>query len=962
MTPDRWQTIERLYHAALEHSPSERDSFLAAACQGDDALRTEVESLIAHGLNAPALLDAQPSQALRAALIGTCDEQSVAPGSYAGRQFGPYTLEALLASGGMGEVYRAADTRLNRTVAIKILRRDLHALPARHELTREAHIVSSLNHPHICTIHDIGSEAGVDYIVMEYLEGETLQQRLRRGAVPLGRAIEYCVQILDALDKSHRRGIVHRDITPANVMLTAVGVKVLDFGIATRLGGSDFMQGMATPAYASPEQLAGDPVDARADLFSFGAVAYEMITGRRAFHGVTREALVASVGHDEPPPLRDLVPAVPERLARTLARCLTKEPDERWQTANDLLFELRSLSTAATDHVVTGHPTRMRVWTERAIWAAALGAALLLSMFSGSGPAEIAEAPAADIRFELWAERDTSYASGFDVPFALAPDGRSLAYVAVGRDSVKRLWIRTLDATAGGAIEVAGTEDANTPFWSPDGVWVGFFSRQRLLRVRVSDRRVQVIATHVSTMAGATWSTDGVILFTGGPGGLSRVPAEGGPVVPVTSDEGSHFWPQFIGDGRHFFYAAAIPGEIRLGSLTGEPSRVVMKVSLNPSSLVYTRGYLFFGRDSKLFARPFDESTLDFVGEPVELLGGIPVTQLGRMPVSVSAAGPLAVWPYPGGTPATLRWFTETGASVPVVETPERYVGVALSGDARRLAVSRRSVDGGANVWIRDLGSAETQMTFDGGAFAPRWSADGSRLVFTSTRKVPPRLLIKSLRQPSNDVELGGSRLPAFASSWSSDGSKIVTVRIDPTTRDDLYVDHLQDGRSEQLPMNTAANEYHAVVSPDDRWLAYVTDESGRDEVWIASFPSGQIRRQVSTDGGTSPQWTERGGELAYVSQRKWLTVRSFAGMDAGIALGPPRELFDASAFVETTPLVTPTANAYTAAVDGRRFLAAVRATDPAVPPIQLIVNWRALLRNAERLRRGSVPPLDGAP
>ena len=358
-----------------------------------------------------------------------------------------------------------------------------------------------------------------------------------------------------------------------------------------------------------------------------------------------------------------------------------------------------------------------------------------------------------------------------------------------------------------------------------------------------------------------------------------------------------------------------------------------MKIHLNPTSLVYTRGYLFFGRDSKLFARAFDEATLEFVGEPIELLAGIPISQLGRMPVSVSAAGPLAVWPYPGGTPATLRWFTETGASTPVVETPARYVGVALSGDARRLAVSRRNVTGGADVWVRDLGgSTETQLTFDGLAFAPRWSSDGGRLVFTTTTNIPPRLLIKSLQRPTGDVELGGSRLPAFASSWSGDGARIVSVRIDPATRDDLYVDYVQDGRFERLPMSTAANEYQAAVSPDDRWLAYVTDASGRDEVWVASFPSGQVKRQVSIDGGTSPQWTNRGGELAYLSQRKWLTVRSFAGTSSDIALGTPRELFDAAAFVETTPLVTPTANAYAAAFDGRRFLAAVRANDPAVP------------------------------
>jgi eukaryotic-like serine/threonine-protein kinase len=688
-------------------------------------------------------------------------------------------------------------------------------------------------------------------------------------------------------------------------------------------------------------------VDARTDIFSFGVVAYEMITGRRAFQGDTRAAVVASVRQEEPAPLRNLVPAVPELLARTLTRCLAKAPDERWQTANDLLFELRSLTTATMEAPVTERPTRVRSWIERAAWAAALVTALILYAFSRPEPTQLAESLPPDLRFDLWPERDTSYASSFDVPFALAPDGRSLAYVAVGRDSIKRLWIRTLHATAAAAIAIAGTEDANTPFWSPDGAWVGFFSRHRLLKVRVSDRRVHSIATNVSTMAGATWNADGVILFTGGPGGLSRVSAEGGEVVPVTMGEGSHFWPQFIGDGRHVFYAAALPGEIRLGSLTGEPSRVLMKVQLNPSSLVYTRGYLFFGRDSKLFARAFDEARLEFAGEPIQLLAGIPVTQLGRMPFSVSAAGPLAVWPYPGGTPATLRWFTDTGASTPVVETLARYVGVALAADGRRIAVSRRNVNGGADVWVRDLGgSAETQLTFDGLAFAPRWSADGGRLVFTTTTKVPPRLLIKSLERSTADVELGGSRLPAFASSWSGDGARIVSVRIDPATRDDLYVDYMQDGRAERLPMNTAANEYQAVVSPDDRWLAYVTDESGRDEVWVASFPSAQLKRKVSIHGGTSPQWTERGREIVYLSERKWLTVRAFTGTGSDIALGTPRELFAAAAFVETTPLVTPTANAYAAAVDDRRFLAAVRATDPAVPPIQLIVNWRTLLRD----------------
>jgi eukaryotic-like serine/threonine-protein kinase len=736
MTPERWQSIEQLYHATLERRPGERERFLASACEGDEALRAEVTSLIAHRLSAPEFLDVPPGQDLRAAMASRLQERLLVPGRYLDRTFGPYTLQALLAAGGMGEVYRAVDTRLNRTVAVKILLHD----PERVDFRREAEIVSSLNHPHICTIHDIGSEDGVDYLVMEYLEGETLQQRLARGALPLVRAVEYAVQIVDALDKAHRRGIVHRDIKPANVMLTASGVKLLDFGIATRHAGADRRWAeevspeanapaggrwvLATPPYGAPEQLAGRPVDARADIFAFGAVAYEMITGRRAFPGDTAEQVVASVMRDQAPPIRDLVPAVPETLARALARCLAKEPDERWQTANDLLFELRSLATARQSDSAASDPGPwMPRWAERAVWGAALAAALAVYSVDRRDQNRDAASPPPDLRFDLRPEPGTAYASSFDVPLALAPDGRRLAYVAVGRDNVKRLWIRRLDQTTAAAFEIAGSEDANTPFWSPDSVWVGFFSRNRLLKVRPSDRRVLIIATHVSTMAGASWSRDGVILFVGGPGGLSRVSADGGPVTPATAEDGSHFWPQFVGDGRHFVYAAALPGEIRLGSLTGGPSRTLMKLRFNPTSLGYAPGYLFFGRESRLFARAFDEATLQLTGEPIELLTGIPISQLGRMPFSVSAAGPLAVWPYAGGTPATLQWFTERSAGETIVEKPARYVGLALAPDGRRMALSRRNADGLVDVWLRDLAASTSRrdgLSMAAGSRSPR--------------------------------------------------------------------------------------------------------------------------------------------------------------------------------------------------------------------------------------------------
>jgi serine/threonine protein kinase len=966
MTPERWTAVERLYHAALERSPIERAAFLDSACGGDDGLRREVESLIAHGTAAPHILDVPAGGNLRALIAARLAGQGSAPGRHVGRVFDAYELQGWIAAGGMGEVYRAVDTRLKRTVAIKVLPPHLSGDADRQELFRhEAQIISSLNHPHICTIHDIGvQDDGLDYIVMEYIEGETLQQRLTRGALPLPRALEYAAQIVDALDKAHRRGIIHRDLKPANVMITAVGVKLLDFGIATRIAGEtgvDDMRSrdsdgltsdepaMATPQYGSPEQLDARRVDARTDIFSFGATIYEMITGRRAFQGDTRVELVDHILHDEPPPIRDLAPAVPTALARTLSRCLAKDPDERWQTANDLLFELRSHAASGTEEkAVHTPPGWMPRWTERGLWGAAVLAALLVPLvfMAPRVGSERVTPDSPDIRFDILPESGTSLSSSFDVPFALAPDGRSLAYVAVGKDSVKRLWLRRFDGADAKAQEIPGTEEANTPFWSPDGEWVGFFSHQRLLKLRVSTARVQVIAEKASTMGGATWNADGVILFPAGPRGLSRVSADGGPLSLATAGDGSHFWPQFMADGKHFLYAAALRSEIRVGSLTGESPSVLMKVPVRISSLGYTRGYLFYGQDASLFARSFNETTLEVSGVPVHLLDGIPITQLGRMPFSVSAAGSLAFWPYGGGMPATLQWFGDDGRVGPPIDAPARYVGVALAPDGQRAAFSRRNADGGADVWIRDLrGSAETQLTFDGVGFAPRWSADGSRIAFTGTGKLPPKLGVKNLDQPGTETQIGESPLPTFASSWCRDGKRIVSVRIDPDTHDDLYVEDIEHGGAERLPINTAGNDYQGTVSPDDRWLAYVTDDSGRDEVWVASFPSGRITRQVSTNGGTSPQWTAGGREISYISAGKWLTVRSFSGTDTGIGLDSPRELFDAAAFVETTPLLTPSANSYAAAVGGRRFLAAVRASDPQVPPIKMIVNWRALLR-----------------
>jgi Tol biopolymer transport system component len=366
------------------------------------------------------------------------------------------------------------------------------------------------------------------------------------------------------------------------------------------------------------------------------------------------------------------------------------------------------------------------------------------------------------------------------------------------------------------------------------------------------------------------------------------------------------------------------------------------------SSLGYVPGYVFFVQDATLFARPFDEKRLEFSGEPIRLLDGIPVTPPGRAPFSVSPTGLLAYWTYPGGTSAVLRWVERDGRKSAAVDTPAKYVGFSVSPDGRRAVVSRRADDGGANLWVRDLArGTEDQLTFDGAAYTPQWSADGARIVFTGPgRTPPPKLFIKSFAEKSVEGPIGSVSMPNFASAWSRDGESIISVRMDPANGNDLWVERLREHVAERLSVNTASNESQGKLSPDDRWIAYVTDESGRDEVWVASFPAGDVRRQVSVGGGTSPEWGAEGREVFYVSNDKRLIVVPINGGDPGVEVGSPRPLFVIENLVETEQRVMPTSNSYAATLNGQRFLVAVRVRDPSTPPIRILVNWRSLLKH----------------
>jgi serine/threonine protein kinase len=957
MTPERWQEIERVYHEARQREPSDRAAYLDAACGSDTTLRAEIESLLRYDEQAAQFIEPPRGQEPHSPIAGMMARlrDAAAPGRFAGQMLGSYDVRSLIAVGGMGEVYRATDVRLDRVVAIKILPDHFSADPERRErFTREAKIISSLNHPHICALYDVGVQNRTQFLVMEYVDGETLHDRIQRGPVPLKPALEYLMQIADALDKAHRHGIVHRDLKPGNIMLTKSGVKLLDFGVAARRADasgaagdgltSDHAQALTvagtirgTVQYMAPEQLHGQPSDARSDIFAFGAVAYEMLTGKPAFESTSQAGLIGAILRDEPRPVTDLVPEIPSSLARSLVRCLAKDPDDRWQTATDLLFQLRSLSPSFDGVSVTPRRrARTSVWGERAGWIAAVGALSVAAFYWGNSGRPERESISSVTRVEFSVTpAEGTLQSGPDVPFALSPDGRHVAYVAVGRDGIARLFIQSLSSNNYKLL--AGTEGASTPFWSPDSQWIGFFAANSLQKIRVSTGVAQTIAHRVSTtFSGASWSVHDDIVFPSFVGTLTRVAANGGPLTDLGIVQA--FSPHFLPDGKHFLYAFGSPPSIRIGVLGEEPSRTLMSFPVRVSPVAYASGHVFFVQDDTLYARPFDMQRLAFAGAAIRIADGVPTMTPARAPFSVSNTGVVAYATFPLGTPAVLRWFDRAGRPSTVVDGPQRYRGFDISGDGQRIVFSRIGETGSA-LWMRNLnGTKETQITFDE-SFAPQLSVDGSRVLFAGPGPAPPpKLFMRTLVRDDASLVAAGASIANFASDWSGDGQSAVSVRIDRTHRLDVWHQLLPKGPERRLPFNTNFAESQAKVSPDNRWIAFVTDRSGKDEVWVADFPSGENARVLSRGSGSSPQWSAGGKELLYVDEEKQLVAVSF---NDGV-VGHPQVLFRVEQLADIDRLVTPTANAYVATEDGQRLLVAERAHDPHMPPIRIVVNWWA--------------------
>jgi Tol biopolymer transport system component len=885
----------------------------------------------------------------------------------AGARLGPYEIVSLLGAGGMGEVYRARDTRLDRIVAVKILPAHLSASEKlRQRFEREARVVSALSHPHICVLHDIGHADGVDYLVMEYLEGETLADRLRRGALPVEQVLRYGIEIAQALDGAHRHRIVHRDLKPTNVMLTKSGTKLLDFGLAklreaahgpgTPTIGSRTTQKeheplteegtlVGTLQYMAPEQLDGKEPDARTDIFALGATLYEMATGRRAFTGTSEASLIAAILASEPPPISRLKPLTPPALDRVVTTCLAKDPEDRWQSAHDLARELKWIAdtgvraSAPAPTADAGGRRAMLGWSG-AVVACTLGAVAL-----GLAVRQVRQQTGAPVQvhLEIRPPERTTFSRW---PMVFSPDGERLAFVATANDGVSALYLRRLNSPV--ATRIPDTERVAAPFWSPDGRQIGFVSRGKLARADLSTGSVHTIAELGGSFMGASWSRDGIIAFSDS-GELFRVPASGGerqPLAKRAAGETARYWPEFLPDGRHYLYVsqAAKPEEtgIYAASLdSDERKRIVSSdrnVTYSPS------GHLLFIRDETLLAQRFDIGRLEITGEAFPVADHVAV--VGDLPPSaafaVSANGVLA-WRGRSALPRSqLTWFDRSGKQLGTVGEAGNYANPALSPDERRLAVGRRESPGkSADLWVFDLlrGTA-TRLTDDpADDMNPTWSPDGKRIAFWSSRRGVREIYQKAADGSGHDaLVLESKDWSTHVEDWSPDG-RFLLYNYWRAGKPDLYIVPLSPaGRLQPIPfVATSYSEHRGQFSPDGRWVTYGSTESGQEEVYVRGVSPGGTstlgKWQVSTAGGLEPRWRHDGRELFYVSSSTLMAVpvkTDGTSFEAGI----PTPLFE-------IPLLSPVKNRFVVSRDGQRFLVNVRLEQATtIDSIQVLVNW----------------------
>ena len=886
-----------------------------------------------------------------------------------------YRIIAKIGAGGMGEVYRARDERLDRDVAIKLLPQDVAADEGRlRRFEQEAKATSALNHPNILTVYDIGEHNGASFIVSELLEGEELRDRLTEGPIPLRKTIDYAQQIVSGLAAAHERGVTHRDLKPENLFITRDDrVKILDFGLAklreqptsigqgsedaTKKALTDPGVVMGTVGYMSPEQVRGQTVDHRSDIFSFGVILYEMLSGRRAFEGESVIETMHSILKEDVPDLDASAMRVPPAVEKLMRRCLEKKPDHRFHSAHDLGFALDAVASPTSSsgsgltiaaRSIDGPSAGAGDWKRYALWGAA--ALLLISTVVLAFLYAKRELPTAQtMRFSIAPPDKNYFVSGF----ALSPDGQSLAFVTRGPSGDTSLWIRSLASVD--ARQLGGTEDASFPFWSPDGKSIGFFAGGKLRKVDAAGGPPISLADATADPRGGTWMPDGTIIFA--PNTLTplqRVPAAGGKVSDLTTlnaeiGQTSHRWPSMLPDGKSFLYFGRGLVVERQGVYVAsidnpEPTFLVPSPVSGSYTEVDGNGYLLFVREGTLMMQRFDASNRALSGEATPLIEDIlsfPGEVGPTAYTAVSAVAGNLVFRTGDQQTTRLTWYDRAGKLIEAINEPAGYHEPSISKDGGKVLYGRNEGESQQDVFLHDLvRGSRTRLTFDAASDSTGvLSPDETSVVFFSNRGETQGIYRKSTSGAGNDEPLWlDARSGTFPDSWSRDGKYIVCDKNGgPRTKVDLWILPTTPGEQPFPYLATEFEEAHAQFSPDGRWIAYTSNESGRAEVYVQSFPIGGGKWQVSTTGGDQAQWRSDGKELLYIAADNSLMTVAVSTSDSGIDVGRPTNLF--AALIPGGGL-TDDRNHFAVSPDGQRILLNNLVDTTFQQPLTLVLNW----------------------
>jgi len=900
-----------------------------------------------------------------------------------GTKLGSYEILQSIGAGGMGEVYKATDMRLGRPVAIKVLPSQFsNQEEFKQRFEREAQTIAGLTHPHVCTLYDVGQQGGVSFLVMEYLEGETLAARLERGALPLDEALRVAIQISDALDKAHTLRITHRDLKPGNIMLTNTGAKLMDFGLAKRrapfeagssskmpTGVSDLTEHgsiMGTVQYMAPEQVEGEEADPRTDIFALGVILYEMVTGKKAFSGKSQASLMASILHHNPQPMTTMQALTPPALQRVVEICMAKEPRDRWQTAHDVMLQLRWISEGGSMAGLPQPVAQHRKHREWLAWAVAgfgiLAAVGLSWLYFNKAPDEVRV-----IRFAVFPNTGTQFGpenAGIRPFPAISPNGKLIVFIAQDPNGPVSLWIRSLDSLE--AQRLAGTENGSIPFWSPDSRYIAFTADDKLKKIKATGGAVQVLCdlSVGGVVAEGTWGSDGTILFAHGAGasgpsneGILKIPDSGGKpaVVIAPSKERKETVlraPYFLPDGKHFLYMAQAPNVTWLGSIdTSDPPKRLLPTD---SRAVFAReGYLLFVQQGNLLAQKFDSTKFELSGAAFPVAEGVRAnSDNGRAAFSIADNGTLVY-----RTGASRResfqvssYDREGRLTILGKQTGDNRIP-RLSPDEKHLAVERRPTGGSGctnctDIWTIDLvRGTNTRITFGKGD--PRlggWSADGTRLYYASNPEGGPYAIFSKLASGVGNEELllKFDHEIAFIADVSKD-YLFFTVNETQTGTDIWYLPLTGDDRTPKPFINAPFNQGNPHISPDGRWVAYQSNESGRNQIYVQPFPATGQRIPISVDTGTQPRWRSDGKELIFVSGVSVLMSADIKMTASTLEAGTPKRLF---------LLPDGANNSIHFTRDGQRILASAPAdalnANAAIAdtvPLTVVTNWTAALQ-----------------